>query len=199
MGKRWAEELGPGPYDAPDYFLNTPAGGRWKNYSKRAEGQNTLVINPSVTLDDQYVLARGEFVFAGETDEGGKATLDMTDAYRMNGAANVERSFELYNNYSSLRITDNVKCLIGSDVYWFMHTKADIEISEDGKTAILTIEDKQLRVSSLADGTFSVMNAERLSGEWEWDEEYPDIRKLTVKLENVKKAEIVITLEPVTE
>ena len=199
MGERFAEELGPGPYDAPDYFLNTPAGGRWKNYSKRAEGQNTLVINPHMTLDDQYVLARGEFISAEETDEGGKATLDMTDAYRMNGATRVERSFELYNNYSSLKITDNVKCLFGSDVYWFMHTKADIEISRDGKTAILTIGDKQLKASSLSDGTFSVMDAERLSGEWEWDEEYPDVKKLTVMLENVKTAEIVITLEPVTE
>ena len=199
MGERWAEELGPGPYDAPNYFLNTPAGGRWKNYSKRAEGQNTLVINPDMTLDDQYVLAKGKFIHYEVTDDGGKNILDMTDAYRMNGATKVERGFELYDNYSSLKITDNVKCLINSDIYWFMHTKADIEISEDGKTAILTIADKQLKVSSLSDGTFSVMDAERLSGEWEWDEEYPDIKKLTVKLENVKKAEIVITLEPITE
>ena len=197
MGVRWAEELGPGPYDAPNYFLNTPAGGRWKNYSKRAEGQNTLVINPSMTLDDQYVLAESEFIHFEPRDGGGFCTLDMTDAYRMNGATDVTRSFELYNNRSSLKITDTVKCLIRSDIYWFMHTKADIKVSEDGKTAILTIGDKQLKATSHADGTFSVMKAERLSGEWEWDEEYPDIQKLTVRLENVKKAEIIITLEPV--
>ncbi len=35
--------------------------------------------------------------------------------------------------------------------------------------------------------------------EWEWDEEYPDIQKLTVRLENVKKAEICITLEPLSK
>ena len=199
MGVRWAEELGPGPYDAPNYFLNTPAGGRWKNYSKRAEGQNTLVINPKMTLDDQYVLAQSDFFYYAplESDNGCECTLDMTDAYRMNGVTKAERSFQLYGNYSSLKITDNVKCLFKSDIYWFMHTKADIEISEDGKTAILTIGDKQLKATSHADGTFSVMKAERLSGEWEWDEDYPDIRKLTVKLENVKTAEIVITLEPV--
>ena len=199
MGVRWAEELGPGPYDAPNYFLNTPAGGRWKNYSKRAEGQNTLVINPNMTLDDQYVLAKGKYTYWKINDNGGLTTLDMTDAYRMNGATSVKRDFELYDNYSSLKITDTVKCLFKSDIYWFMHTKADIEISEDGKTAILTIGEKQLKATSLKDGTFSVMKAERLSGEWEWDEAYPDIQKLTVKLEDVKKAEIVITLEPVTE
>ena len=201
MGERWAEELGPGPYDAPNYFLNTPAGGRWKNYSKRAEGQNTLVINPHMTLEDQYVLAEADFNYYAplESDNGCECTLDMTDAYRMNGATNVERGFELYDNYSSLRITDNVKCLIKSDIYWFMHTKADIEISEDGKTAVLTIGDKHLKATSHCDGVFSVMKAERLKGEWEYDEVYADMNKLTVKLENVKKAQIKITLEPLTE
>lgn len=199
MGERWAEELGPGPYDAPNYFLNTPAGGRWKNYSKRAEGQNTLVINPDMTLDDQYVLAEGKFTYFKETAEGGRCGLDMTDAYRMNGATKVEREFELEKEYTCLKIIDTVKCLFKSEIYWFMHTKADIEISEDGKTAILTIGDKQLKATSHSDGVFSVMKAERLSGEWEWDEEYPDIQKLTVKLEDVKKAEICITLEPITK
>ncbi len=197
MGEHWAEELGPGLYDAPGYFLNTPAGGRWKNYSKRSEGQNTLVINPDMTLDDQYVLAESKFTDFEETEDGGKAILDMTDAYRMNGATDVERSFELYNGKSSLKITDNIKCFIKSDIYWFMHTKADIEISEDGKTAILTIGEKQLKATSHSDGVFSVMKTERLKGEWEYDETYEDINKLTVKLENVKNAEIMITLEPV--
>ncbi len=197
MGERWAEELGPGPYDAPGYFLNTPAGGRWKNYSKRAEGQNTLVINPDMTLEDQYVLAESKFIHYEPREGGGFATLDMTDAYRMNGAVKVNRDFELYDNYSSLRITDTVKCLIRSEIYWFMHTKADIEISEDGKTAILTIDGKQMKATSHRDGTFSVMKAERLSGEWEYDEEYSDINKLTVKLEKTKEAVIDITIEPI--
>ncbi|MBR5232854.1 MAG: DUF4962 domain-containing protein [Clostridia bacterium] len=197
LGERWAEELGPGPYDAPGYFLNTPAGGRWKNYSKRAEGQNTLVINPSMTLEDQYVLAESEFNHYEPRDGGGFCTLDMTDAYRMNGVKNAERDFELYNDYTSLRITDRVDCLFKSDIYWFMHTKAQIEISDDGKTAILTIGDKQMKATSHQDGTFSVMKAERLKGEWEYDEEYNDINKLTVKLEKVKKAQIEITIEPI--
>ena len=165
--------------------------------SKRAEGQNTLVINPDMTLEDQYVLAESEFIHFEPRDGGGFCTLDMTDAYRMNGATDVTRSFELYNNYSSLRITDEINCLAKSEIYWFMHTKAEIDISDDGKTAILTIGDKQLKATSHSDGTFSVMKAERLSGGWEYDEEYSDIQKLTVKLEKVRKAEIKITFEPV--
>ena len=199
LGECWAEELGPGAYDAPNYFLNLPAGGRWKNYCKRAEGQNTLVINPNMTLEDQYALARGKFTCFEETADGGKAALNMTDAYRMNGALKVTRDFELYSEKTSLKITDKVICSIPSEIYWFMHTKADVRISADGKTAILTIGGKQLKASSLADGTFSVMKAEALKGAYEYDEDYSDIKKLTVKLEGVYKADICITLEPLTK
>ena len=199
MGERWAEELGPGAYDAPNYFLGLPAGGRWKNYCKRAEGQNTLVINPKMTVDDQYALARASFSSFEETADGGKCSLKMTDAYRMNGVISAVRDFELYDNSSSLKITDKVICSVPSEIYWFMHTKADIKISEDGKTAILTIGDKQLKATSLGDGTFSVMKAEALDGAYEYDDDYTDIQKLTVKLDGVYKADICITLEPITQ
>ncbi len=196
LGERWAEELGPGAYDAPNYFLNTPAGGRWKNYCKRAEGQNTLVINPNMTLDDQYVLAECDFSFFEPRDNGAEAALDMTDAYRMNGATKVIREFELYDN-TCLEIIDTIKCLIPSEIYWFMHTKADIEISEDGKTAILTINGKKMKATLNGDGEFSVMKAEGLKGKYDYDEEYKDIKKLTVHLEDVKSAHIIVSFEPV--
>lgn len=195
-GERWAEELGPGSYDAPGYFMNLPAGGRWKNYCKRAEGQNTLVINPDMTIDDQYALAECKFTDFEETGDRVISTLDMTDAYRMNGATKVTRKFGLYNNSTSLKITDNVRCAVPSEIYWFMHTKADIEISENGKTAVLTINGKQMKATLYGDGEFTVMPAVALDGAYEYDAEYPDINKLTVYLEGVMKAEICVTLEP---
>lgn len=198
MGERWAEELGPGSYDAPNYFMNLPAGGRWKNYCKRAEGQNTLVINPNSTLDDQYVLAECDFTSFEATKNGGEAVLDMTDAYRMNGAKKVIREFEFYNN-NSLQIIDHINCLVKSDIYWFMHTKADINISDDGKSAILTINDKQMKATLHQDGEFSVMPAVSLKGKYEYDADYSDINKLTVHLKDVKSAKIIVSLEPITE
>ena len=197
MGERWAEELGPGSYDAPNYFVNLPAGGRWKNYCKRAEGQNTLVINPRMTLDDQYALAECSISSFEENINGGKCSIDMTDAYRMNGAVKVERDFELYDNRSSLRITDNVICIVPSEIYWFMHTKADIEISADGKSAVLTLNGKKMKATLHGDGSFSVMPAESLGGKYEYDADYTDISKLTVHLEGVNIAEICVTLEPI--
>lgn len=196
LGERWAEELGPGSYDADGYFLGLPAGGRWKNYCKRAEGQNTLVINPELTVDDQYALARASFSSFEESIDGGNAVLDMTDAYSMSMAKSVIREFELFDNRTSLKISDKISCRIKSEIYWFMHTKAEIEISEDGRSAILSKNGKQIKASLSADGVFSVMKAEKLTGKYEYDSDYEDIKKLTVQLEDVTNAEITVILEP---
>ncbi|MBQ8015096.1 MAG: hypothetical protein IJ264_02805, partial [Clostridia bacterium] len=75
--------------------------------------------------------------------------------------------------------------------------KADIEITDSGKAAILTINGKQIRATLHGDGEFSVMPAEALGGKYEHDADYSDISKLTVHLEKVMHAYICITLEPV--
>ncbi len=196
LGERWAEELGPGAYDATDYFVNLPLGGRWKNYCKRAEGQNTLVVNPHAKKDDQYALADCDFKSFTTDGTLSTAVLDMTNAYSMGGVTSAERTFTLDESAVKLTITDKLKCSIPSEVYWFMHTKADIEISADGKSAVLTIGDKQMQASLSGDGVFSVMKAESLSGKYEYDYDYSDIQKLTVHLTGVKTTELTVTLCP---
>lgn len=199
LGERWAEELGPGAYDAPGYFMGLPFGGRWKNYCKRAEGQNTLVINPDASPEDQYALGRAEVFSFSETSDGAETLLNLTDAYAMQKVRMVTRRFELYDNRTSLRISDEILCDGYSEIYWFMHTKADISISEDGKTATLTKNGKQVKATLETDGIFTVMNAEKLSGAYEYDDEYKDIRKLTVHLTDVRDSKITVTLVPVKE
>lgn len=203
LGERWAEELGPGNYDAPNYFVNLPAGGRWKNYVKRAEGQNTLVINPKLTLDDQYAFARCGIYSFDET--AGSCSIDMTDAYSMNGASSVNRDFTLNADSGSLTITDSVKCFVKSDIYWFMHTKADIEIIDE-KTAILTKNGKQIQVTLMNDGAFSIMGMESVKPSYtsevniqdrDDNENTASLKKLTVHLNGVKNATVCVVLEPV--
>ncbi len=197
LGERWAEELGPGDYDAPQYFAGLVGFGRWQVYRKRAEGQNTLVINPDLTPDDQYAFAKVGISSFEENADGGKATIDMSDAYCLNGAENVKREFEMFDGRSKIRITDTIECKINSEIYWFMHTKADIEISADGKTAKLTKNGKVLRATlNNCDGVFTVMDAVRLDGTVsEYDKDNTGIRKLTVHLTDVKNAKIDVTLE----
>lgn len=197
MGERWAEELGPGAYDAPGYFTALPFGGRWKMYCKRAEGQNTIVINPTDKREDQYVFAVAEFSSFEETEDGGKCVLDMTDAYSMQRIKSAVREFELYNDRTSLRISDSIECAKNSDIYWFMHTKAEISVSSDGRTAILTKNGRQMKATLSGDGVFTVSEPVSFNGKYEYDDDYSDIKKLTVFIENAKTAEITVSLEPV--
>ena len=199
LGERWAEELGPGPYDAPGYFFNPPAGGRWRNYCKRAEGQNTLVINPHWTLDDQYALARCVFSDVElQKNGGGSGMIDMTDAYRMNGATSVKRTFSLDTATGELTVSDTVRCLIKSDIYWFMHTKAEIAVAPDGKSAVLTRNGKQVKATLSGDGAFSVSPAVTIKPGYVYEETHRDISKLTVTVENAKTAAITVKLTPLT-
>lgn len=203
QGVRWAEELGPADYGNSGYFVGIIGGGRWKVYAKRAEGQNTLVFNPNSAFEDQYPFARASFTeFVEDKENGGKAVLDMSEAYRFAGVKSAERTFELYNNRTSLHIRDEFTCKMTSEVYWFMHTKADIEIS-DPHTAILTIGDKQMKavLSEESCGEFSVTQPismlqncdNRLKGSWD------GLKKLTVHASGVRNGCFDIRLEPLTE
>lgn len=205
LGVRWAEENGPGHYDTPGYFVPTYGGGRWKVYEKRAEGQNTLVINPKEG-EDQFAFARCPITetcvtLSGDpgtaTKEGGEAVIDMTRAYLESDVERVVRTFRLHEDYTVLTVKDEVQCKEESDIFWFMHTKADIVISPDSKTATLTRDGKQCIAKCLQDGTFSVMNAESLVyPDYEYNKQL-DLKKLTVTAENVQSAVIEVELSPV--
>ncbi len=197
LGVRWAEELGPGDYSADGYFVPVYGGGRWKIYEKRAEGQNTLVINPDRTNEDQFPFARAEFTSFTETKSGGKATLDMTDAYSVSGVKKAERSFELDGD--KLIITDSVSCKFSSDIYWGMHTKASAEISADGKSAVLSLDGKQLKVTLDGDGKLEMRGLESLRyPDYEYNKEFEGMNKLCVIVNGTKQAKIQVTLEPIS-
>lgn len=200
MGERWAEDLGPADYGNSGYFVGIVGGGRWKVYAKRAEGQNTLVFNPNSAFEDQYPFARAGFSDVKfDESNGGKAVLDMSDAYKFAGVAKAERTFELYDSRTSLRITDKFTCRQPSQVYWFMHTRADITIV-DSHHAVLTIGDKVMNaeLSGNSVGEFCVMDAaslldnvdNRVKGDW------TGLKKLAVCADGIKSGTIEVTLEP---
>lgn len=199
-GVRWAEDLGPTYYSTDDYFLGIVGGGRWKTYAKRAEGQNTLVFNPSSVLEDQYPYARGEVTEFEEYDgDGGRAVVNMSSAYKYCGVRYSFRDFALTDNYSTLTVTDTFSCTMLSDVYWFMHTKAEIEIV-DAHTAILTIGNVSLKATLSEDsvGEFGVMELVSLVDGVDNTVRFGEgVRKLVVTAKDVKEGKISVTLTPV--
>ena len=156
LGERWSLDLGSNTY-TNDYWGDR----RYTYYKIRAEGHNTLVLNPDYTGGQ----VTGPESFAPVTrfeskDKGAISVLDMTNTYSEN-ANSAKRGFMLCDDRRNVLIRDELQLMGDTDVYWFMHTDADIEI-KDANTVILTKNGRKLKcvmTSNLADATFKVLDA----------------------------------------
>jgi hypothetical protein len=203
-GVRWAEDLGTGNSSAPGLYDRFIFGRRWRLYEKRAEGHNTLVINPHRRLEDQYVYARASFNGFTTWEGGGSVVLDMTDAYKRNNATGVVRTFTVNDNYHNILIEDRISCRRPSEIFWFWHTFADITIIEGGKAAVLTrgalsiilrIEER-----SHADAVFTreFENPVSIVGRGSRAATHnADVRRLAIRLDGVREANIRVSVTPV--
>ncbi len=142
LGERWASDLGTEPLS----YLGTAAN---LLYRVRPEGHNTLVINPSEAIGQETVTNCPVTEFVSE-DNGAFAVADLTEAYSTQ-ADSVVRGFMLTDDRRTAVIRDEITLKEESEVYWFMHTAADISI-QDESTAILTIGNKSVQLKMVADG-----------------------------------------------
>ncbi len=78
-GVRWALDLGADNYNLPGYFGRQ----RWNYYRLRAEGHNTLVINPGEG-PDQDPAAKARIIRFESRPERAFAIADLTPAYAKN-------------------------------------------------------------------------------------------------------------------
>ena len=202
LGERWFEDLGSDSYGLNGYFTQAKeTDPRWTYYRKRTEGQNTLVLKPG-TLGGQELSASCQLGTYESAYDGGYAVVDMTDAYDTLGATSVVRGMALMDNRSRILLRDEVRCSTATELYWFAHTKAAVTISEDGKTAELTIKDKTLlaQIASPSNAVFTLMNATPLSTSPNPSGQNSNsgIQKLTIHLTGVKSADIAVVFTPLT-
>lgn len=185
-GTRYAEDLG-----AESYNLGV---GEWNLYRNRAEGHNVLVMNPNETggqlLTGKSVVERFE-----HNEDCSLAVIDMTSAYADN-ATSVKRGFKLTNNRSMIVMQDEIHANEPIDLYWFMHTTCDVNVSEDGRSAVIKGKYRDMYVYLLndIDGSFSVMDAVPLATSPVVPNQNKNTRykKLVFHSDNVKDATIPI-------
>ncbi len=134
-GVRWAHDLGWEPYTnkAPDT----------DKYRRRAEGHNAIVINPSKEPGQDAGFSPIERT--GQSEKSSFVIIDATEAYQSK-ASSAKRGMMLTDSRRSLIVRDEMTLKAKSDVYWFLHTKADVRII-DNNTAILMQDGKQLRLT----------------------------------------------------
>lgn len=185
LGERWAEDLGRDNYNYPGYF-DYPQ--RYTYYVNRGEGHNVLLVNSKDRVDDQV---HGVTVYktGGETKAGGGyAVLDTSPVYYSEDVKSAKRGFMLTDFRKTAVIRDElVLNKNGCDIWWFMHTLADIEILEGGKEALLTQGNKQLMMRldcTDPDARFEVTEPEHMS-----EKTKPEAQYIT-KLKNIKRLAI---------
>lgn len=200
LGVRWFSDLGAEDYNLPGYWDMGLNGKRWQYYRKRAEGQNTLVINPS-SKPDQNVYAKTKIEAFKSDSKKSFAIADITDAYKAN-ALSVKRGVALYKNTGTMIVQDEIVTNKPSDIWWFAHTEAEIEISSDKKSAVLLKNGKKLLVSILSpsNGYFDEMNAAPLpSSPNPPNQTYNNIQKLSIHLINAQVTTISIVMSPLID
>ncbi|MCK9478213.1 MAG: heparinase II/III-family protein [Firmicutes bacterium] len=150
-GQRFAYELG------RDGYATTPnTSARNLSYKVRAEGHNVLLINPSADPGQRSNTKAHIISYEENTDER-HAIVDLTQLYEDRGlndgytGKNIKRGFKVYKESDTILVQDEVHLTKSSKMYWFMHTKANITVSEDGRSATLTLNGKTITAQIIGD------------------------------------------------
>ncbi len=198
LGEKFIEN-----FSHEDYLNVVPAGfwmydyARWMYYRKQAQGHNTLIINPkdNPTMH-QSPFEKSQIVKMGSGTDRSFAIADLTDVYR-DQVVKYQRGIMLFDDKTNFLIQDEFELRKLSEVYFQVHTSGVITIIDD-KTAIITVNGKNLYAKLLTDGKFKASKAEPLPqtigniGNLTLE----GISKLYVHLENIQKGTIQVMFVP---
>jgi hypothetical protein len=191
LGERWAIDSGT---ERETYQRHRNKRKRWEFYRIRAEGHNTLVFNPE-NGPDQNPKAKCPVTTFETTPNRGLAELDLTDVYA-DHVRHAKRTFEMVDRQHVL-ITDKIQTKSPSELYWFMHTEA--EIAPNGSTATLTLNGKTLtaEILSPSNATFTVMDAQPLpTSPTPEQADNKNRRKLAIHLTDVTNLTLQVKFTP---
>lgn len=193
LGQRWAVDLGGDDYNLPAYFGNK----RWTYYRLRAEGHNTLVINPGQS-PDQEPAAKAPILRFESKPERAFAIADLTGAYGKQ-ATKVWRGLALLNR-KDVVVQDEIQLGASSEVWWFLHTAATAKVADDGRSVMLQqgAARLQARLLAPADGKFQILPAEPLPSSPQPPKQAVNegTRKLAIHLSGVSNTQIVVLFSP---
>lgn len=200
LGLRWASDLGVDDYNVPGYFDRGPDGQRWTYYRKRAEGQNTLVVDPGKSAG-QLVSATGTIIATQFRPTEAFAIADLTKASA--DLTSWRRGVRQFDDRQQLVVQDEFATGEPRDVWWFMHTPATITVAEDGRSATLEQDGRRVlaRISSPDGATFLNAAAKPL-----WTSPDPDeqqdvlgVRKLAIRLRQTTGERLTVQFSPLRE
>ena len=198
LGQRWVEDLGRDDYNMPGYFSGRRGGKRWTYYRMRAEAHNTLVIRPGA-YEDQDPTAAGRVLQYVSTPTRVTAVIDMTPAYA-EWANRTQRSFVFERPTDagpSVTVRDEIELRAPEEVYWFAHTRAKVNMSDDGRRADLSLNGKSLNATldEPPGAKFTLLDAAPLPGAPNPDGQASNepVKRLAVHLPGTSATTIQVT------
>jgi hypothetical protein len=177
LGEVWAYgNLGSDNYTFPGYFSKKTypeyidsvyaqkEPGRWHFYRMRTEGKNCLVFNPS-NRPEQDEKGTASVVNHLSTPAVSHYVVDLGDVYKRD-VHHYKRKVELNRKKRIITIADDFEAKESATVWWNMHTKADIQLSKNGRKAILTQNGRKMEMSfsGVRKAAFQVLQASYLPG-----------------------------------
>lgn len=196
VGQRWAVDLGADDYNLPGYFGSQ----RWTYYRLRAEGHNTLVVNPG-SGPDQNPHAEARIVKFRAENQRALAVADLSAAWP-GSVRTARRGVALLQNRQVL-VQDELQTARPAEVWWFMHTPASIHLEGEGRRARLSAGAETLLVEILdpEGARFTVREAQPLPTSPRPDRQNRNqrIRKLAVQLNAVGNLRLAVRFVPLVE
>lgn len=196
LGTRWAIDLGSDDYNMPAYFGKQ----RWTYYRLRAEGHNTLVIDPG-TEADQDPKAAARITRFESRRQRAFAIADLTPAYASH-ARQVSRGIALLDRREVL-VEDEIQTGQPAEVWWFLHTRSQPEVNAEGDIVTLSQGAGRLQAHILSPpgAKFTVRDAQPLptSPNSAVQNKNRGVRKLALHLSGVTDARIAVLLTPLRQ
>jgi hypothetical protein len=189
-GERWFIDSG---LDHETYLTHNNHIARPDFYRIRAEGHNTLVINPDRGPDQSMTATARVLSFESRPDRV-RSVLDLSEAYA--GKASKVRRTCTFENRNRVTLLDQVSAETPVEVWWFAHTEADITLDAARRRAVLTRNGKRFaaEIASPADAAFEVHDAAPLptSPNPRPQTGNEGRRKLSIRLQGVKKVDLTV-------
>lgn len=202
LGHMWFCDLGSDYYNIKGGYF-----GNYALYRRNAEGNNTLCLASlpygqklNTTGRIEKVRANGDVSFA---------VIDNGEVYGDDLVKTAKRGMLLTNDRKTVVIQDEVEFTSPQDAFWCAHfqsSKIKAEISEDGKSCILSHEDgSAVAVKLLCDDDvkFEITDCYTflLSGTGTYEGEYnrAEYSRLVIRFKDASAINCAVSIEPATE
>ncbi len=205
-GKRWFMLTGKNSLTGTYTIVSRHDGDESEIWHERTESNNTLIINPDKTAG-QDSDAFAPLVRYDTAANAAYGILDISDARE--DIQKWERGVMLYDNRERVIIRDEITMHMPSEINWFGHTNAQIDIAADGQSAMMTIDDAKMYVrlnEAPAGAVLAVRDISPLptspnppAQHGEYLPEHSGDKTLYVKLEGVTNATIELEFIPIKD